>query len=224
MKTSTINLNISNGKLIAILSVYLVPLITNIFNQNLSLVSSNFSIAFNTLSVMIQAPLMLIILVAFTEDKILNFFIGLTLTLLLTFSAVALAGWGVNEKSLAIILMTGSIAVFSFATLIFINYIKRSLGEKKEIKATVILSGIIFAFGSYFALLSMNMINPQKHAEDIWMLLGLVTVISASLIGITISLYKLSYTNHTIVTSIKINQEGYVHAMTEERFPLRAIQ
>jgi hypothetical protein len=224
MKTSTINLNISNGKLIAILSVYLVPLITNIFNQNLSLVSSNFSIAFNTLSVMIQAPLMLIILVAFTEDKILNFFIGLTLTLLLTFSAVALAGWGVNEKSLAIILMTGSIAVFSFATLIFINYIKRSLGEKKEIKATVILSGIIFAFGSYFALLSMNMINPQKHAEDIWMLLGLVTVISASLIGITISLYKLSYTNHTIVTSIKINQEGYVHAMPEERFPLRAIQ
>jgi hypothetical protein len=224
MKSSSINLNISNSKLIAILSVYLVPLITNILNQNLSLLSTNFSIACNTLSVMIQAPLMLIILVAFTEDKILNFFIGLTLTLLLAFSSVALAGWGVNEKSLAIILMTGSIAVFSFATMIFIKYIKRSLGEKKEIKATVILSGIIFAFGSYFALLSLNMIKPQKHAEDIWMLLGLVTVISASLIGITISLYKLSYSNHTIVTSIKINQKGEAFALPGERFPLRAIQ
>jgi hypothetical protein len=224
MKTSSFNLNISNGKLIAILSVYLVPLITNILNQNLSLLSSNFVIAFNTLSVMIQAPLMLIILVAFTENKILNFFIGLTLTLLLTFSSVALAVWGVNEKSLAIILMTGSIAVFSFATITFIKYIKLSLREKNEIKSTVILSGIIFAFGSYFALLFLNLINPQKHAEDIWMLLGLVTVISASLIGITISLYKLSYTNHAIVTNIKINQEGEAYDMPGERFPLRAIQ
>lgn len=224
MKSSKNNLNISNGKLIGILAVYLVPMITNILNQNLSLVSSNFAIAFNTLSVMIQAPLMLIILVAFTEDKILNFFIGLTLTLLLTFSAVALAAWGVNEKSLAIILMTGSIAVFSFATMIFIRYLKLSFSKKQELKATVILSGIIIAFGSYFALLSLNMINPQKHAEDIWMLLGLVTVISTSLIAITISLYKLSYTKDAILTNIKINQESEAFALPEERFPMRAIQ
>ena len=208
----------------AILSVYLVPLITNFLHQKLSILPSSFAITLNTLSIMIQAPLMLIILVAFTEDKKLNFFIGLTLTLLLTFSSVALAVWGVNERSLANILMTGSIAVFAFTTMIFIKYIKRSLIEKKEIKATVILSGIIFAFGSYVALLSLNMIDPEKHSEDIWMLLGLVTVIAASLIGITISLYKLSYTNHTVVTSIKFNQNGEGYAIPVERFPLRAIQ
>jgi hypothetical protein len=108
--------------------------------------------------------------------------------------------------------------------MIFIKYIKLSFSKKQEMKAVVILSGIIIAFGSYFALLSLNMINPQKHAEDIWMLLGLVTVISTSLIGITISLYKLSYTKDAILTSIKINQEGEAFTLPQESFPLRAIQ
>ena len=224
MKTSSINLNISNGKLLAILSVYLVPFITNILNQNLSILPSSLSTVFNTLSIMIQAPLMLIILVGFTEDKKINFFIGVALTLLLSFSSVGLAVWGVNEKSLANILMTGSITVFTFASLVFIKFIKLSLVEKKEIKATVILSGITFAFGSYVALLSLNMINPQKHAEDIWMLLGLVTIISASLIGIIISMHKLNNVNRTILTSIKFHQEGEGYALPGERFPLRAIQ
>jgi hypothetical protein len=224
MKTSSINLNISNGKLLAILSVYLVPFVTNIFNQNLSILPSSLSTAFNTLSIMIQAPLMLIILVGFTEDRKLNFFIGVSLTLLLSFSSVGLAVWGLNEKSLANILMTGSITVFAFASLLFIKFIKLSLVEKKEIKATVILSGIIFAFGSYVALLALNMINPQKHADDIWMLLGVVTIISASLIGITISMHKLNNVNHTILTNIKFHQEGEGFSLPGERFPLRAIQ
>ena len=154
----------------------------------------------------------------------INFFIGVALTLLLSFSSVGLAVWGVNEKSLANILMTGSITVFTFASLVFIKFIKLSLVEKKEIKATVILSGIIFAFGSYVALLSLNMINPQKHAGDIWMLLGLVTIISASLIGIIISVHKLNNVNRTILTSIKFHQEGEGYALPGERFPLRAIQ
>lgn len=224
MKPSSINLNISNGKLLAILSVYLVPLITNILNQNLSILPSSLTTALNTLSIMIQAPLMLIILVGFTEDKKINFFIGVALTLLLSFSSIGLAVWGVKEKSLANILMTGSITVFTFASFLFIKFIKMSLIEKREIKATVILSGIIFAFGSYVALLTLNMINPQKHAADIWMLLGLVTIISATLIGITISIHKLSNVNRTILTSIKFHQEGEGYALPGERFPLRAIQ
>ena len=50
--------------------------------------------------------------------------------------------------------------------------------EKKGANKAIMLSGIVFAFGSYIILLFLNRIDPQAHAGDFRIMLGLITLIS----------------------------------------------
>lgn len=224
MKPTNINLNITNSKLLSIFLVYLTPLITSILVPYSTMISGSFIIGLNTLSILIQAPLMLVILVGFTENKGINLLIGFSLILLLAFSSFGLAIWGVNETSLNTIFMVGSFSVLVFATTIFIEFLKIGLREKKQLNVSIILSGIIFAFGSYSLLLSLNMINPAKHSNDIWELIEVVTLIASSVIGTTIAIHKFRYFNSSVNSTIQFTQKTDRFSLSVDQTTLRAVR
>jgi hypothetical protein len=191
MPSNDSQLKISDIKLIALNAVYLIPFITASLVQKFSNLSGSALMLLNTVTTLVQAPLMLVILVSFTDRRGFNKLIGLTLTLLAAFSSAAIAMNGVSEITLLKVMLTGAVPVFLFASKLFIHFVKLSVYENRDSTKALMLSGIVFAFGSYIVLLSMHLIEPLKHAHDIRLLLGLVTLISTLVISIGLALSKI---------------------------------
>lgn len=191
MPSNDSQLKISDIKLIALNAVYLIPFITASLVQKFSNLSGSALMLLNTITTLVQAPLMLVILVNFTDRRGFNKLIGLTLTLLAAFSSAAIAMNGVSEITLLKVMLTGAVPVFLFASKLFIHFVKLSVYENRDSTKAFMLSGIVFAFGSYIVLLSMHLIEPLKHAHDIRLLLGLVTLISTLVISIGLALSKI---------------------------------
>jgi hypothetical protein len=191
MPSNDSQLKISDIKLIALNAVYLIPFITASLVQKFSNLSGSALMLLNTVTTLVQAPLMLVILVSFTDRRGFNKLIGLTFTLLAAFSSAAIAMNGVSEITLLKVMLTGAVPVFLFASKLFIHFVKLSVYENRDSTKALMLSGIVFAFGSYIVLLSMHLIEPLKHAHDIRLLLGLVTLISTLVISIGLALSKI---------------------------------
>jgi hypothetical protein len=70
--------------------------------------------------------------------------------------------------------------------------------EKKGTSNTILLGSIVFAFGAYIILLLLNRIDPQSHAGDFRILLGLITIISG--LVMTASLLFTKFDSKVLVT------------------------
>jgi len=190
MKQSKSYFKISITQAILLSSVYLLPFLSTFLVKNVGLLPESVGTIINTMCIVIQAPLMLIVLVYLNENNKINKLIGLSLTLLLAFTSLAIAINGVTESNLFMILLAGSIPVFILSSMLFINFVKYSILEHKETSKAILMSAIVFAFGSFIALIIMNMTEPQKHANDMFAFLGLISGISTLLITLTVALSK----------------------------------
>ncbi|MCE2849475.1 MAG: hypothetical protein ACK5GP_03955 [bacterium] len=168
----------SNNSFIAIASAYLFIFITSSLINKFSSAAENPVAILNVLTSLIQAPLMLVLLGHLAGKSLINSLIKGCLAFLLAFSATSLALRGMGENNLYMIMMVGSIPVFTFSSILFIDQVKEMIYEKKGANNAILLSGIVFAFGSYFILLLLNRIDPQAHAGDFRIMLGLITLIS----------------------------------------------
>jgi hypothetical protein len=168
----------SNNSFIAIASAYLFIFITSSLINKFSSAAENPVAILNVLTSLIQAPLMLVLLGHLAGKSLINSLIKGCLAFLLAFSAASLALRGTGENNLYMIMMVGSIPVFTFSSILFIDQVKEMIYEKKGANNAILLSGIVFAFGSYFILLLLNRIDPQAHAGDFRIMLGLITLIS----------------------------------------------
>jgi hypothetical protein len=98
------------------------------------------------------------------------------------------------------IMMVGSFPVFAFASILFIDHVKQMIYEKKGANMAILLSGIVFAFGSYIILLFLNRIDPQAHAGDFRIMLGIITLISALVMAASLA-FTQSETKELVVES-----------------------
>jgi hypothetical protein len=112
------------------------------------------------------------------------------LAFLLAFSAASLALRGMGDSNLFMIMLVGSIPVFVFASMLFVAHVKQMIYEKKGANKTIMLSSIVFAFGAYIILLLLNRIDPQAHARDFRILLGLITLVSGLVMAACLAFAK----------------------------------
>jgi hypothetical protein len=175
------SLSKTNFALLAV--VYLLPVIATLLVQRFAAFPSEIASAMNTFSSVIQAPLMLITLVQLTDNKRINRMMGVTLAGILTANSLTLALGGINEINLLKIMLVGSAPVFVFSSMLFVHYLKVALYENKDMQKTIILAGIVFAFGSYVLMLTMHLMNPMRHSDDLRFILGLISIISTAVIA-----------------------------------------
>ena len=175
--------SISKANFIILAVVYLLPVIATLLVQRFAAFPSEMASAMNTFASVIQAPLMLIILIQLADDKRINRMMGVTLAGILTANSLTLALGGINEMNLLKIMLVGSAPVFVFSSLLFIHYLKISLYENKNYHKTIVLAGIVFAFGSYVMMLTMHLMDPMRHADDLRFVLGLISLLSTAVIA-----------------------------------------
>ena len=175
--------SISKANFIILTVVYLLPVIATLLVQRFAAFPSEIASAMNTFSSVIQAPLMLIILVQLTDNKRMSRIMGVTLAGLLTANSLTLALGGINETNLLKIMLVGSAHVFVFSSMLFVHFLKITLYDNKDFQKTIVLAGIVFAFGSYVLMLSMHLIDPLRHAADLRFVLGLISIIATAVIA-----------------------------------------
>ena len=199
----------SNNSFIAIASAYLFVFITSSLINKFSSATENPVAILNVLTSLIQAPLMLVLLGHLANKSLINTLIKGCLAFLLAFSAASLALRGMGDNNLFMIMMVGSIPVFSFSSILFIDQVKKMIYEKKGGNKALMLSGIVFAFGSYFILLLLNRIDPQAHAGDFRIMLGLITLISGLVMAASLVYTKVDSKELVIASDRTPAQVGF---------------
>ena len=190
----------TNNSFIAITSAYLFIFITSSLINKFSANAENPVAILNVLTSLIQAPLMLVLLGHLAGKSMINTLIEGCLAFLLAFSVASLALRGMGENNLFMIMLVGSIPVFAFASMLFVDHVKQMVYEKKGSNKTIMLSSIVFAFGAYIILLLLNRIDPKAHAGDFRIMLGLITLVSGLVMAASLAFDK-SETKELIATS-----------------------
>ena len=180
----------TNNSFIAITSAYLFIFITSSLINKFSTSAENPVAILNVLTSLIQAPLMLVLLGHLAGKSMINTLIKGCLAFLLAFSAASLALRGMGENNLFMIMLVGSIPVFAFASMLFVDHVKQMVYEKKGSNKTIMLSSIVFAFGAYIILLLLNRIDPKAHADDFRIMLGLITLVSGLVMAASLAFTK----------------------------------
>ena len=164
---------------------------TSLLNNYVALPEKT-SVWISMLANVLQAPLTLIFLLYFTENNKITKGIKVSLASILGISVVAMGLSSFNEQATLNLMTLGTIPVFLFGSVLFIQYVKSSVYQQKGTNKAFILSAIVFAYGSYMLLLTLNLISPEKHASDIRSLFGLITIISTAFASISIAMFDLN--------------------------------
>jgi len=142
----------------------------------------------NGLSIIMNAPLTLAFLLYFTEKTKNKKIIRNSLALMLGIIIVTLCAKSYSSKLALNLMFFGSLLVFMFSSVLFIQYTISGVYEKKDGDKAFLLGTIVFAYGSYLLLLILNMVSPEKHATDLQSLFGLITIISSGFISLGIAM------------------------------------
>lgn len=142
----------------------------------------------NGLSIIMNAPLTLAFLLYFTEKTKNKKAIRNSLAIVLGIVVVSLCFLNYSSKLALNLMLLGSLPVFIFSSVLFIQYTIRGVYEKKDGNKAFLLGTIVFAYGSYLLLLILNLASPEKHATDLQSLFGLITIISSGFISAGIAM------------------------------------
>jgi hypothetical protein len=142
----------------------------------------------NGLSIIMNAPLTLAFLLYFIEQTKNKKAIRNSLAIVLGIVVLSLCFSNYSSKLALNLMLIGSVPVFIFSSILFIQYTISGVYEKKDGDKAFLLGTIVFAYGSYLLLLALNMISPEKHVADLQSLFGLITIISSGFISLGIAM------------------------------------
>jgi drug/metabolite transporter (DMT)-like permease len=190
MKRSNSIQNLKEINLIALVSLYTFVFITLVLVQKFSHPSASGTTVLNTLLSLAQAPLMLMVLMQFNRERATNLFIGFLVIVLLAFYSGAIAAKGIGESNLLNMMLVSALPVAAVATALLAGELKSNFENKMPSVKTFMLAAILFGFGSYAAILSLHHLEPARHAADIRIILGLITLLSTSVLAISMAFTK----------------------------------
>lgn len=188
MNQSIINQQINRLNFMIQAVVYLKLFITTSLLHKFAVLSDYSLGIVNTITSLVQAPLMLLLLMHFTSGDVLKRMIKKILAVLLTGSILTMTVLGTGENILLNIMLFGAFPVLVFSTMLLTAFLRKRINNKQEITNAVMLGAIVFAFGSYILLLSLNLADPAKHANDLRSIIGLITILSAAVISVSLVL------------------------------------
>ena len=142
----------------------------------------------NGLSIIMNAPLTLAFLLYFTDRTKNKKGIRNSLSIVLGIIIITLCAADYSSKLALNLMLLGTLPVFIFSSVLFVQFTINGVYEKKDGNKAFLLGTIVFAYGSYLLLLILNMISPEKHANDLQSLFGLITIISSGFISLGIAM------------------------------------
>ncbi len=144
----------------------------------------------NTISSLIQPPLMLLFLTYFTNQEQVKKMMRFTVLILLITGTLILTRGDIQDVATPVVLGLGLLLVNIYSFYFFIQQIKASVTLRAETGKAFIISGVVFAYSSYSFIFIVSCLLNSTNIQDLFMLFEISTFIFSLLVMVGIILNK----------------------------------
>lgn len=182
--------NLWHYSFIAIVLCLTLTIFSSLFSAGKIKISGDVNYIINTLSSLVQPPLMLMFLIYFSENEQTRKSLRLTVIILMVTGILILIRKDIQDAAIPVIIGLGLLLVDIFSIFFFIQQIKASVTVRTETGKAFMVSGIVFSYFCYsFVFIATYFFRSDNH-EDLFVLYEISTAIFALLIFAGIMLNK----------------------------------
>ena len=132
---------------------------------------------------MLDAPLMLLFLMLFTQSETIRKRIRISIIVFVLFEIAVVIVYGYAKKSITIFSGPGLLLVLYFAFRLFSRKVRVATTQKVDVAKIMMISGILFAYGIYFMLYLFFYVLNTPNKEDALLIYYLASIVAAILLS-----------------------------------------
>jgi hypothetical protein len=132
---------------------------------------------------MADAPLMLLFMMYFTQSESIRKRMRISIIIFALFEVGVVIMYGFAKKSITIFSGPGLLLVLYFALRLFSRKVRVATTQKVDMAKIMMISGILFAYGTYFMLYLFFYVLNTPNKEDSLLIYYLASIIGALLLS-----------------------------------------
>jgi hypothetical protein len=132
---------------------------------------------------MLDAPLMLLFLLQFTVSDSVRKLMKVSLVAFILFEVVVVFLYGFTVKSITIFSGPGLLLILFFSFYFFTRLVRSAIIQKMDIAKTMMISGVLFAYGIYFMLYLFYYVLETPNKTDSLLIYFLASSVASLLLS-----------------------------------------
>ena len=162
----------------------LLAFLYNLMTENMVTVSRNFERNYGIINNLLDVPLMLLFLMAFSTSVAQTKRMKIYLAVFISYEIVVFFLKGMSVKTITIVMGPGLILIFGLAIYFFVARVKQSFIHPKAVGKAVIASAVCFAYGCFGIIYIMHYVLALQDVPNIFLIYYVVTIIYCTLLSI----------------------------------------
>jgi hypothetical protein len=172
-----------NVSLLALVVYFFSAFFCNLLSENIIVLSPALETSLAVISNYLDVPLILLSVLMFSTEKWMNKTINICLAVFLAYELIIFLNFRLLPVSTKYVMGPGIILILLISIYLFINNIKRTILQGKGFGKTLIISSILFAYGSYLLVYIFYYIQKTPNKADVVTIYYLTSIIFSLLMA-----------------------------------------
>ena len=172
-----------NISLIALVLYFLQVMTWTLMAEKVILVDKEVQRNLGIISNYLDVPLILTSMLMFCTEKIKKRFVITAIITFLTYDLIIFFQYKLSPLSSKYILGPGIILVLFFSLYFFVNNIKNTIVQGKGVGKTLMITSILFAYGSYFIVYLFTYVQKTSARNDVFIIYYLTSIIFSAVMS-----------------------------------------
>lgn len=172
-----------NISLIALVLYFLQVMTWTLMAEKVILVSREVQRNLGIISNYLDVPLILTSMLMFCTEKIKKRFVITAIITFLAYELIIFFQYKLSPLSSKYILGPGIILVLFFSLYFFVNNIKNTIVQGKGVGKTLMITSILFAYGSYFIVYLFTYVQKTSARNDVFIIYYLTSIIFSAVMS-----------------------------------------
>jgi hypothetical protein len=168
-----------NISLLSYLTYFSLCIVCNLIDEQFITANKSFERMLAVLTNYLDVPLMLLGMLLFCTEKWKQKMIKITLLLFMIYELIIFTNFKMLPVSSKYVLGPGIILVLLFSFYLFINHIRSTIMLGKGIGKTLMISSVLFAYGSYLLVYIFAFIQKTSNRADVYTIYYITSIIFA---------------------------------------------
>ena len=172
-----------NISLIALVIYFLLVTTWTLMAEKVIIVDREVQRSLGIISNYLDVPLILTSMLMFCTEKAKKRFIVTAIIAFMVYEIVILFQYKLSPVSSKYILGPGIIVVLLFSLYFFVNNIKNTIVQGKGVGKTLMITSILFAYGSYFIVYLFTYVQKTSAKGDVFIIYYLTSIIFSAVMS-----------------------------------------
>ncbi|HVG15440.1 MAG TPA: hypothetical protein VM935_10785 [Chitinophagaceae bacterium] len=172
-----------NVSLFALVVYFFSAFFCNLLSENIIVLSPSLETSLAVISNYLDVPLILLSVRMFSTEKWMDKAISIGLAAFLGYELIIFFNYRLLPVSTKYVMGPGIVLIVVISLYLFINNIKRTIMQGKGIGKTLIITSILFAYGSYLLVYIFFYIQKTSNKADVFTIYYLSSIIFSLLMA-----------------------------------------